>query len=84
MLVFREFRLRLGVGLVDDDRDEIIGQNLARIAAGCGRLTAHVGDIGLEHGFGRRGDEDAFGMLCGEGLARPRSARLIEHRRALQ
>jgi hypothetical protein len=84
LLVFCEFCLRFGIGFADDDRDEIIGQDLARIAAGRGRLPAHVGDICLEYRLGRRGDENTLGVLRSEALAGPRGAGLIEHRRTLQ
>jgi hypothetical protein len=54
LLVFPELRLRLGVGLINDDGREIKGQDLARIATRRGGLTADIGDIGLKDRLGRR------------------------------
>ena len=83
LLIFAELGLRLVVGLVDDDSHEIIGQDLARIAPGFGRLAPHVRNVGLEYRFDRRRHEDAFRMLGREGLACAGRAGLIQQRRAL-
>ncbi len=69
LLVVLELGLGLGVGLIDDDGHQVVGEQLTGIAPGFGRAAPYVGDIMLQDRLGRRGHEDAFRMVRGEGTA---------------
>src|ERR1700677_2027405 len=83
-LVILELGLGFGVGLVDDNRDQIIDENLFGIAAGRSSFRSHIADIGLQEPLRLGSDKDAFSVARRERFAGTRRARLIENRRALR
>ncbi|EGE61080.1 hypothetical protein RHECNPAF_1260059 [Rhizobium etli CNPAF512] len=82
--IVAEFGARLLVGLVHDDRHQIIDAELRRVAPDGRRPHPDIAHIVLQDRPGLCRDEDAFRMLRRELLARPGSAGLVEHRGPLR